>query len=70
MSEKQLEVVPTGTGLYVIKMSGGGPTPNALQGKYTSYREGKEAIQVYQAKVQASPDIKYPKKKDNAGTET
>lgn len=60
----KLVVAPTGSGLYVIKMEGGGPVPKALSGEYTSYSRGHEAIEVYQATVRDSPDIKQPKQLD------
>ncbi len=64
MSEKSLIVEPTGSGLYRIKYTGGGDVPKELQGKYTSYTDGRKAIALHQKSVQASPYIKYPKDKE------
>lgn len=70
MAEKALVVQPTGTGLYVIKYTGGGEVPQALSGKYTSYATANDAIALFQGSVQASPHIKYPKQRGKASEES
>lgn len=48
-----LKVIPDGKGLYLIQQEKGGPPPQALSGKYTSYSAGNVAIAAFQATVQA-----------------
>lgn len=54
--EKFLKVVPDGRGMYDIVMNGGGPIPDALRGKYTSYEMGNRAISHFQAGVRDRVD--------------